>query len=216
MLAIIGGLKAPLKPSHILWVNLITDSLPALALGIDRNSNKNFMKRKPRGRDESLFSGGGAGLTIFYGILIATITLTAFLQLPLRVLTDSGLPVTIFNFQGVLEDPVILRRAQTYAFIVLGLSELFHAIGMKNVERSFFRTNQWSNKLMITAVLSGFIMQILVTRIPYLVDLFGTARLSLEEWIMLTVLSAMPLFAHELFVLNTILTEKKLYWKKCR
>lgn len=214
MLAIIAGLKAPLKPSHILWVNLITDSLPALALGIDANSNKNLMKRKPRGGNESLFSGGGTGLTIFYGILIAGITLIAFLQLPLRVILDNGLPVTVFNFQGVLEDPVLLRRAQTYAFIVLGLSELFHAVGMKNVERSFFRTNPWSNKLMIIAVFCGFLLQIAVTRVPYLVDIFGTARLSIEEWIMLTVLSAMPLFAHELFVLSTIITEKRLFRRR--
>lgn len=210
LVAIGAGLKSPLKPSHILWVNLITDSLPALALGIDTNDTRSFMKRKPRSKDESLFANGGTGLTLFYGVLIAFITLTAFLQLPLHVLWENGLSVNLINIQGVLEDAQLLSRAQTYAFTVLGLSEIFHAVSMRSMETSFFRINHLSNKLMLCAFFVGFALQALVTEVPYFVQAFGTCRLSLQEWVMLTVLSATPLFAHELLMLNTTLSSKKV------
>jgi len=214
LVAICVGLKSPLKPAHILWVNLITDSLPALALGIDITSTGDFMKNKPRSRNESLFADGGAGLTLFYGVLIAFVTLTAFLQLPLHVLSENGLPLNLANIQGVLEDAQMLSRAQTYAFTVLGLSELFYAVSMRSVETSFFRIDHLSNKLMLFAFFVGFALQALVTEVPYFIQSFGTCRLSLQEWVMLTVLSATPLFAHELLVLNTTLTSKKLHNSK--
>ena len=69
--AVAMGLASPLKSSHILWINLITDSLPALALGVDVEEQKDYMNRPPRRLDESLFAGGGWGCTCFYGLLIA-------------------------------------------------------------------------------------------------------------------------------------------------
>ncbi len=66
--AVAMGLASPLKSSHILWINLITDSLPALALGVDVEEQKDYMNRPPRRRDESLFAGGGWGCTCFYGL----------------------------------------------------------------------------------------------------------------------------------------------------
>ena len=78
--AVAMGLASPLKSSHILWINLITDSLPALALGVDVEEQKDYMNRPPRRRDESLFAGGGWGCTCFYGLLIAGISMLAFLQ----------------------------------------------------------------------------------------------------------------------------------------
>ena len=80
--AIALSLPSPLKASHILWINLITDSLPALALGTDKNDGPAPMEEPPRGKDESLFSRGGMACTLFYGFLIAVISLTAFLRLP--------------------------------------------------------------------------------------------------------------------------------------
>lgn len=212
MLAAIAiGLSSPLRPSHILWVNLITDSLPALALGIDRNDTKNFMNQLPRPKKESLFAGGGASLTLFYGILIAFVTMTAFLQLPIGILRANHLEITTANLQMVLENPAILCQAQTYAFTVLGLSELFHAIGMRNVEKSFFKINHLSNKLMILAFFVGFGLQMLVTEVPYFIQSFGTCQLHIEEWIQLTILSAAPLLAHELLLFNPFRLLKKLH-----
>lgn len=199
--AILLGLGSPLKPSHILWINLITDSLPALALGTDRNDPRHFMNRPPRPRNESLFAGGGLGCTLFYGFLIAFISSTAFLQLPISLLLAGRLPLTLENLRILLSVPEILTRSQTYAFTVLGISQLFHAIGMRDVETSIFQMNHLENRLMIAAFSIGLSLQILVTEIPYFVSAFGTCRLSLSEWIRMILLAAIPVLAHELLLL---------------
>lgn len=200
LIAIMLGLCSPLKPSHILWINLITDSLPALALGIDISRNKNVMHRPPRPKQENLFANGGLRCTLFYGILISLITMTAFLQIPITYLAGKELPITLHNLSVILSQENVLLHAQTYAFTVLGMSQLFHAIGMRDVERSVFSMNHLSNKLMIAALLIGFSLQMMVTEIPYFVNAFGTCKLTGQEWGRLILLSAMPLFAHELLI----------------
>ena len=84
--AVLFGIASPLKASHILWINLITDSLPALALGMDHNDKEQLMKMPPRGAKEGLFANGGLACTIFYGVLIGGISLAAFLKLPWEML----------------------------------------------------------------------------------------------------------------------------------
>lgn len=209
--AVACGLAAPLKPSHILWINLITDSLPALALGVDMQKNQNFMKRPPRSKNESLFAGGGLNCTIFYGILIAVISTTAFLQLPLGIIWAKELPLTLENIRLVLLDADILSRSQTYAFTVLGISQLFHAIGMRNTECSIFKMNHSENKLMIVAFIVGIGLQLIVTEIPYFVTVFGTCSLSLQEWVRLLILAAMPMLAHEFMVFSSSSILKKFH-----
>lgn len=199
--AVTMGLAAPLKSSHILWINLITDSLPALALGIDIEENKNYMDRPPRHKDESLFAGGGWSCTCFYGVLIGTISLAAFLQQPVALLLAQGTPVTIAAIQELLLGEELLSRCQTYAFTVLGMAQLFHAIGMRDVETSLFRMNHLENRLMILAIAVGISLQMFVTEVPYFVGLFGTCRLTVFEWVKLLVLASMPMLAHELLVL---------------
>lgn len=166
------GLPAPLKASHILWVNLITDSLPALALGVDKNDAKALMCKKPRDPREGIFAHGGWLFTIFYGILIGSITLYAF------------------HLGG-----------QTYAFTVLGISQLFHAWGMRDRERSIFRMNHLENPFMILAFFLGIFLQVLVTEVPWLVEAFDTKQLSLGEWQLLLGISVLPLVFHELLLL---------------
>ena len=199
--AILFSLPSPLKASHILWINLITDSLPALALGTDVCDGKELMKEAPRKPGESLFARGGGICTVFYGFLIAVISLTAFLVVPVSLLVGHGKAVTIANIAKVLEDPMILAHCQTYAFTVLGLSQLIHAVGMRDVEKSVFRMNPVNNLLMILAVVIGFALQFAVTEQTALVSAFQTVRLTRAEWARILVLAAMPLFAHELFVL---------------
>lgn len=199
--AVFAGLASPLKSSHILWINLITDSLPALALGVDKNDRRNLMSQPPRRSGESLFAGGGLACTLFYGVLIAGISLTAFLFIPYQILVQSRLPISVENIQGVLSNSGILNRAQTYAFTVLGMAQLFHAIGMRDVRKSVFCMKPLENRLMLVAVVAGFVLQLLVTEIPYLTEAFGTAHLSLKEWMRLGILAAFPLLAHELLLL---------------
>lgn len=199
--AIAAGIASPLKPSHILWINLITDSLPALALGVDKNDGAQLMRRSPRKPKERLFAGGGWFFTLFYGLLIAGISLTAFFIIPWEALRASDLPVTLSGIRAVFLDAPLLNRAQTYAFTVLGLSQLFHAVGMRNVRTSVFRSRLCSNPLMLAAFGIGILLQVAVTEIPFLVRAFGTAALSLHEWGFLLLLAAIPLAAHEVLAL---------------
>lgn len=200
-LAVICGMASPLKSSHILWINLITDSLPALALGVDKNDGRILMRQKPRKAKESLFARGGLACTCLYGALIAAVSLTAFLMLPYALLRVNGLAVNLGNLTEILKNTSVLSKAQTYAFTVLGMSQLFHAVGMRDTQKSFFRMNHLENKLMILACACGFLLQFAVTEVPFLVQAFGTSPLSGREWMRLGILAAAPLFAHEVAVL---------------
>lgn len=201
LFAIILGLASPLKPSHILWINLITDSLPALALGIDCCCSAHFMKRPPRPKNESLFAEGGLACTLLYGCLIAFLSMTAFLQLPVSILLSEHTGISLDSLQLLLENGEILARSQTYAFTVLGMSQLFHAVGMRDVETSVLRMNHLSNRLMVFAFFFGILLQLLVTEVPYFIQVFGTCHLTLPEWGQMLFLAAMPLFVHEILIL---------------
>ncbi|MCL2255086.1 MAG: cation-translocating P-type ATPase, partial [Lachnospiraceae bacterium] len=209
MAAIFVGLPSPLKASHILWINLITDSLPALALGVDENDRDALMKQKPRNKNENLFAKGGLTLTLCYGAVIAIISLVAFLQVPFAVLNAESLPVSLASLKSVLSYSDVLNKAQTHAFTVLAMSQLFHAIGMRDTNKSIFRMNHLKNRAMLAALFFGFFLQFLVTEIPYLINLFGTSQLTLNEWMTLGLLAMAPLFIHELLILGGT-PEKKL------
>lgn len=204
-LAVVCGLASPLKSSHILWINLITDSLPALALGVDKNDGRSLMRQQPRKAKESLFARGGFACTCFYGTLIAAVSLTAFLMLPCALLRVNRLPVSLENLSTILQNGSVLAKAQTYAFTVLGMSQLYHAVGMRDMHRSFFRMNHLENKLMIVACAAGFLLQFAVTEVPFLITAFGTSHLTGREWMRLSILAAAPLIAHELLVVAGML-----------
>lgn len=214
--AIAAGLIAPLQSIHILWINLITDSLPALALGVDPK-DKEIMNEKPRDPNESLFAHGGLAFTIFNGAMIAALTLGAFLWSPVIHLNAAGQAVTLANIRDLLNGLLVLdgvdvidiiEHAQTYAFTTLGISQLFHAIGMRNYDKSLFQISHLDNLAMIGAFAAGLILQILVTEIPFLTNVFGTSQLSLKEWINLILLSMVPLLSHEIIVLGKKLGKK--------
>ena len=201
--AIAAGVASPLKPSHILWINLITDSLPALALGVDQNDNRRLMRRPPRKAGESLFSGGGWFYTLFYGLLIAGISLLAFFRLPLEMAAAAGKELSVDAVRQMLQNPEILLHSQTYAFTVLGLSQLFHAVGMRDVNASVFGSRLFSNRLMLLAFGAGLLLQAAVTELPFLSEMFGTSILSISEWGFLLSLASAPLIAHEILAMVT-------------
>lgn len=206
--AVLAGFPAPLKASHILWVNLITDSLPALALGVDKNDGDALMKEPPRKSSDSMFSHGGLACTLCYGIVIGVISLLAFLTVPWQELIRADLPVNLVNLEKMLRLSSVLNKAQTHAFTVLGMSQLVHAVGMRDVNKSVFKMNHLENHYMLFAWAAGISLQVLVTEIPYFVELFGTSRLSLSEWGVLGALCTMPLIVHELFILSDYLTKE--------
>lgn len=212
--AIVVGLAAPLQAIHILWVNLITDSLPALALGVD-TKDKDIMRLKPRDPKESLFANGGMIFTLYNGLIIACITLGAFLYFPIQHLIADGTQVTLDSIKTMLLSENDIMHAQTYAFITLGTSQLFHAIGMRNTNKSLFKMNHFDNKAMILAFIIGLALQVAVTEVPILIEVFETVQLSLTEWIDLLLLSMVPLVSHELVVLvKTIIRKNKNNMKK--
>ncbi len=200
LLTIIAGLPAPLKAGFILWINLITDSLPALALGVDENDTESLMREPPRKKEESLFAKGGLMCVICYGLVIGGISLAAFLKVPYDWVVTEGLPISLHNILEGLKISAVLAQAQTHAFTVLGMSQLFHAVGMRDVNRSVFRMDHRSNPQMLLALAVGFFLQAVVTEFTPLITLFGTVRLSSAEWLRLTALSATPLVVHELLV----------------
>lgn len=215
MLVAIGiGLASPLKAIHILWVNLITDSLPALALGVDPG-DKDIMNGPPRNPKDSMFAHGGLAFMIVFGTVIGFVTLTAFLYTPMQYLIDANMTVSLAAIIEMLKNENVLIHAQTYAFTTLAITQLFNAIGVRNFHRSIFRMNHLNNKMMIVAVVAGFAMQVAVTEIPFLTNMFGTVELSFSEWVTLTVLATIPLWIHEFMVLGQVL-RKKIYNKEAK
>jgi len=202
---VLMGLPMPLLASHILWVNLMTDSLPAIALGAD-SKDPDIMNEKPRPANESLFSHHGILTTLSYGLIIAAITVVAFLIPGIRELKAQHSALSLEAIKGLYFDlsgeaTDILRESRTYAFTVLGVSELFHMLGMANMRKSFVRLFKGKNILFPIAFFFGLGMQILVTEIPFLEKAFETNGLTMVEWLLLAALSTAPLIVHEIVVL---------------
>ena len=206
--AIVAGFAAPLKAVHILWINLLTDSTPCFALGVDPNSSSDVMHKKPRKNGESIFADGGYAKVGIYSIVIALVTLIAFLYTPVTHLMSTG---GAFSLQALIDcfnNEHILMKSQTLAFCTLAMSELFHAVGMRDTENSIFRFNHLDNKVMILALAIGIVGQVAVTEIPFLMDVFGTVRMSWKMWLFVVVISLMPLVVHEIWFLIKKLTRK--------
>lgn len=198
--AILIGMPVPLIAIHILWVNLLTDSIPALALGSDPKDS-DVMKDKPRNPKDSLFAHGGMKHTLFYGFLIAFLTLFAFISAPLSELLSMGSNITYSAILEQLDNETVLRTAQTFAFTTLAVCELIHAIGMRNTKKSFIRKDFFANKLMIFSLVFGIFLQVLVTEVPFLNEFFKTTKLEFTEWCYILGLSCMVLLAHEAIVI---------------
>lgn len=197
--AVLIGFPMPLLAIHILWVNLISDSLPALALGRDDIDPDN-MKQKPRKASESLFANGGFVFTIFYGFVIFFMTMCAFLINPISEMFELSQSFSWKHLMQALSDEEILRHSQTFAFTTLGMSQLFHMLGMSNIKKSVFNLFKSKNWMFIVALAIGILLQVLVTEIPILSDFFKTTRLSWHEWLWLLALSSIPLIIHEILV----------------
>lgn len=201
-LSVLLWLPTPLKPSHILWVNLITDTLPALALGTDKNDAGHIMTEPPRPSGESLFAHGGLAITLLYGVLIAGISLIAFMTIPYCIISNTpGLTFSLDVLKKLLTQPILLTKCQTYAFCVLGISQLFHAIGMRNTKSSILMNLKNHNPMVWISLATGLILQLIITEVPYLTGIFGTAILSFNEWMYLIFLSLAPLVVHEIIVI---------------
>ncbi|MFT8313678.1 MAG: calcium-translocating P-type ATPase, PMCA-type [Clostridium sp.] len=176
--AILLNWDTPLRPIHILWVNLITDTLPALSLGVDPG-DENVMDNPPRNTKESLFSGGSSIFLILNGILIGTLTLIAFRY-----------GEKIYGTEGV--------HAQTMAFVVLSVSQLFHSFNMRHPEKSIFKTGIFSNKYLVGSVIIGILLQYIVITVPFLSNIFNLFNLTLFDWTFVIAISILTLIINEI------------------
>ena len=166
------------------------------------------MNKKPRRNGESIFADGGYFKVGLYSIIIALVTLIAFLYTPVRELSASGMACSLKNIIGCFADKQILMQSQTLAFCTLAVAELFHAVGMRDTETSIFRFNHLDNKIMILALAVGILGQLAVTELPFLRQIFGTVQMNASMWLFVVILSLMPLIAHEIVVLVKKLRKK--------
>ena len=194
----------PLLAIHILWVNLITDSLPAVALGADEKES-GIMDDKPRNPKESLFSRGGYLITFGYGLLITITTVFAFIMIPIF---EHGARSIEDIARIMSESHMVLMQSQTAAFCVLSLSELFHMLGMTSIKKSFVH-NFWSkNWLLWVSFALGILLQIAVVNIPGLNNFFSCYPLDIWHWGIVVALSVAPLVVHEIVALILFLKKK--------
>lgn len=206
-LTIILGFPTPLATLQILWINLITDSLPAIALSMDAKE-KDIMNRKPRDPKDGVFSHGGFAFTFGYGFLIFVITFIAYL-IP-GILAFNGSHASFApqisetferSYQGFincLNVAEVNRECQTWAFTVLAMSQIFHLIGMTDIKRSFVHVFKDGNWMLLVSFVLGFLLQIAVTEIPFLTSAFSTTSLSWQEWFILAAMALAPLITHEI------------------
>ena len=169
------GMKSPLLAIQLLWVNLVTDSLPAIALGLEL-PEKDIMERKPRDPRKSIFADGLFGKIISEGLMIGMFTIIAF---------------SIGNkYYG-------LEVGRTMAFISLGMLELIHSFNIKS-EETIFTKKLFNNKYLIGAFILGAILQVGIVFIPVLADLFKLERLNLVQWGITIIISVMPIIIMEI------------------
>jgi len=173
-IAMMLGMPLPLVPIQILWVNLVTDGLPAMALGVDQ-PEKDLMQHRPRAARESIFSRRLGWKIISRGVFIGICTLIAF-WLVLRV--DPG-------------SASQLVRAQTVAFATLVMAQLIHVFDCRS-SRSIFHRNILQNRYLVLAVLSSVLLLLGVVYIEALQPIFKTVSLGAAEWVIVLVFAAIP------------------------
>lgn len=178
-IAIFFGWDTPLLAIHLLWVNLVTDSLPAIALGLEP-AEKNIMYQKPFNSKKSLFSDGLWLTIIVQGLMIGMLSLLAY-----------GIGSIYFDNTG----EVIIGR--TMAFATLSISQLFHAFNIKT-DHSLFEINIFKNIYLVIAFIIGFILQILVISVPTLANIFKVTNLSIKCWLIIITLCIMPIILVEI------------------
>ena len=174
-MGLVLGFKSPLLAIQLLWVNLVTDSLPAIALGLEP-PEKGIMNRKPTDAKKGIFADGLWGKIITEGIMLGMLTLIAF---------------SIGNkYYGV-------EVGRTMAFISIGLLELVHSLNVKS-EQSIFKNGLLKNKFLIGSFCLGIIVQLIVVIIPQLAEIFQLVPLNQTQWLITLIISILPIPIMEL------------------
>lgn len=183
------GWEAPLIATQLLWINLLTDSLPAVALGMDPG-DPDVMKEKPRNPKDSFFSGGAGKRAVMGGTLIGVLTIFAF-----------WFGYYEHGYSPFANDvPIeIVEYARTMAFMVLIASQLFFSLAIRSHSKSIFQIGLFSNKVLVGSIVLGLLLQVIVIEIPAMREAFGLQMLDLAGWLMAIALGIVPLIVNEIY-----------------
>ena len=168
------GLESPLLAIQLLWINLVTDSIPAIALGLER-PEIDIMDKKPKEPKKGIFANGLWGNIFVEGMMIGILTLLAF---------------SIGNNKYGLE------IARTMAFVCLGMLELVHSFNIKS-DKSIFKVGIFENRFLIGAFLLGTILQCGIVFVPMFTKIFKLAQLNIIQWVYCIIISILPIFIIE-------------------
>ena len=189
----INGLEI-LLPIHILWINLVTDSLPALALAFDP-ANSDIMQRKPIKPGKGIFTKGMTWRVVYQGIMIGGLTLAAFMI---------GLATTKEPIGTLTLEQSKIEVGQTMAFVTLALSELVHVFNVRDNKKSIFKTGIFNNMKLIGAIIISALLMFVILLIPGLREIFSIPVLPKENIIELICLVLAPIVIVEIFKLLKI------------
>ena len=183
-----------LLPIHILWINLVTDSLPALALAFDP-ADKDIMKRKPAKPGKGVFTRGMTWRVIYQGVMIGLLTLAAFMI---------GLATTTEPINGLTLDASKIEVGQTMAFVTLALSELVHVFNIRNNKKSIFRTSIINNSKLLLAIFASAALMLVILLVEPLRNIFSIPVLPSQNILELVGLVFAPVVIVEIFKLFKI------------
>ena len=218
------GLVEVLLPIHILWINLVTDSLPALALAVDP-AEDDVMNRKPK-KEKGIFTKGMSWRVVYQGFMIGLLTLAAFIigiatpddQLPTMIRIDNNLysveevenlDEAVANGAEIVEkQEVKVEIGQTMAFVVLAFSELVHVFNIRNNKKSIFKTHPFNNKVLLGAIAISAALMLIILLIPGLRHIFSIPILPMGNVLEIIGLVLLPLVIVEIFKLLKINTSK--------
>lgn len=192
--ATVFGWAMPLVPTQLLWVNLITDTLPAISLGMDPG-DKDVMNRKPRDPKESFFAEGAGMRAIVGGVLIGILTLVAFY---LGIIHSGDVPI-----KEAKDGTEIVTYGRTMAFIVLTFSQLFYSLSMRNSKKTIFEVGFFGNMFLIISIIISIILQVLLISIPPIAKMFKVTALDPSHWGIVIGLSLIPFAINEIIKVVT-------------
>ena len=187
-----------LLPIHILWINLVTDTFPALALAFDP-ANKDIMDRKPVKKDEGIFTKGRTFRIVYQGFMIGLLTLAAYLI---------GLGSTKTAIGNLTLEETKIEVGQTMAFTVLAFSELIHVFNIRDNKNSIFKTGILGNSILIYAVVISALLMGVILLIPQLREIFSIPILPVGNIIETVLLIIAPVVIVELMKLFKVNTAK--------
>ncbi len=180
LFAMIIWRETPFLPMQLLWINLVTDSLPALALGMEPVET-DIMTRRPRSRKESLFSGGVGKQAVWQGVMVGALSLIAY-----------------YIGSRVLSTELNLVLGETMAFATLAFSQMIHAFNVRS-SHSLFEIGFFSNRYMGGAFLASLASMLLVLLVPFMQPIFGVAAMPGAAWLICIALSLVPFIVTEAY-----------------